>query len=276
MGVDRRVFLGVFALAALAAFGSGAIVGAVSAPPPEPDFPRTLGIPRRVPRPLPAAFPMPKRFVPPQLARISLPGGTLYDLPGDGNLLALTVDDGASSEVVAAYTRWLADSGMRLTFFLNGSRPAWTENAEALRPLVASGQVQLANHTWSHLDLTSCSDAQVEDELLQNEAFIRETYGVEAGPYYRPPFGYIDERVATVASGVGYRQPVMWYGSLADSGELSDAQLMEFANRWLLAQHIVIGHANFMTVTRHFADLADLIRARGLIPVTLDDVFLRP
>lgn len=169
MGVDRRVFLGVFALAALAAFGSGAIVGAVSAPPPEPDFPRTLGIPRRVPRPLPAAFPMPKRFVPPQLARISLPGGTLYDLPGDGNLLALTVDDGASSEVVAAYTRWLADSG-----------------------------------------------------------------------------------------------------------ELSDAQLMEFANRWMLAQHIVIGHANFMTVTRHFADLADLIRARGLIPVTLDDVFLRP
>jgi peptidoglycan/xylan/chitin deacetylase (PgdA/CDA1 family) len=269
------VFLGLSALAAVAALGGGVLSDAL-APPPPPVLPRHFGVPRRFPRPVPAAFPMPKRFLPPNLAREPLPWGTLYDLPGEGNLLALTVDDGASTEVVAAYVRWAQDSGMRLTFFLNGSRPAWTDNADALRPLVASGQVQLANHTWSHVDLTSSSNAEIEDELLSNEAFIRDTYGVEARPYYRPPFGYLDERVAVVASGIGYSQPVMWYGSLADSGEISDAQLMEFATRWMLPQHIVIGHANFLTVTRHFTELADLIRARGLVPVTLDDVFLRP
>lgn len=275
MVVDRRLFLGLSALAAMAAVGGGAIWDVLT-PPTRPLDPKLLGVPRRFPRPMPAAFPMPKRFLPPGLTRVPLPWGSLYDLPGDGNLLALTVDDGASTEVVAAYTRWAQDCGMRLTFFLNGSRPAWTDNAEALRPLVSTGQVQLANHTWSHVDLTSSSDAEIEDELLANDAFIRDTYGVEARPYYRPPFGYIDERVAAVASGVGYGQPVMWYGSLADSGELTDAQLMEFATRWLLPQHIVIGHANFLTVTRHFSELAELIRSRGLVPVTLDDVFLRP
>lgn len=270
------MFLGALVASALGAFGAGVVADAPWAVPPPPVEPRILGVPRRVPHPMPAPIPMPKRFLPPALERVPLPGETLYSLPGDGPLVALTVDDGASSEVVGAYARWAADSGMRLTFFLNGSRPSWTEQADALRPLVASGQLQLANHTWSHPDLTACSDAQIEDELLSNDAFIRDTYGVEARPYYRPPFGYLDDRVASVAFGVGYRQPVMWYGSLADSGELTDAQLMEFATRWLLPGHIVIGHANFPTVTRHFAELADLIRARGLVPVTLDDVFLRP
>lgn len=219
---------------------------------------------------------LPPHFFAPTIARLPAPFGQIHGLPGDGTLVALTVDDGGDADVIAAYARWIAECGMRVTFFLNGSLSGWTQHADLLRPLVASGQVQLANHTWTHSSLPSLSDEGVRNDLLTNDAFIRDTYGVEARPYFRPPFGHLDDRVQAVAASVGYTVPVMWYGSLADATPISDADLMAMAHQWLLPQHIVIGHANYPTVTHHFREIADILRARGLQPVTLDDVWERP
>lgn len=41
-------------------------------------------------------------------------------LPGRGSSLALTIDDGTSSEVVGAFAALAVDTGVRLTFFPNG------------------------------------------------------------------------------------------------------------------------------------------------------------
>lgn len=273
--MHRRAFLGAFALGAIGAVVAGAAVQNQT-PVAVPKAPRGFGIPRSFPRPIPAPVALPIHFLPPTLERVSLAGGSLFDLPGDGNSMALTVDDGGDSATVAAYAKFCVDNGMRVTFFLNGSRPSWTDNAQALMPLIANGQVQMGNHTWSHPDLTTLSHGRIVDELMMNHDFITNTYGVDARPYFRPPFGFHDDRVDAIAASVGYTVPVMWYGSLSDATEITDAQLMDSANSWLLPQSIVIGHANYPTVTRHFAEIATIIRSRGLQPVTLDDVFLRP
>jgi peptidoglycan/xylan/chitin deacetylase (PgdA/CDA1 family) len=267
--------LGVFGLASVAALGAGFATNQRPAAAQPPRL-RSLGAPRNFPRPIPAPIELPPHFTAPNLAKESAASGAIFGLPGDGPIIALTVDDGASTEVVAAYTKFAADSGLRLTFFLNGKRPSWTDNAPALRPLVDIGQVQVANHTWSHPDLRSLSAGGIVDELMSNHDFIQSTYGVDARPYFRPPYGYRNDHVDAAAASVGYTVPTMWYGSLADSTQISDADLLDYANRWMLPQHIVIGHANFPTVTRHFDDLAHIIRSRGLVPVTLNDVFERP
>ena len=175
--------------------------------------------------------------------------------------------------MVRLYTEFAARTGMRLTFFLNGMRSSWTDNASALRPLVESGQVQLGNHTWSHPDLTKLSAAGVVAELQRNEDFIRSMYGVSAKPYFRPPFGFHNRAVDRAAASIGYTVPVLWYGTLSDSGLITTDQLKSFATQWLLPQHIVIGHANYMPVTECFDFIADLIRSRHLQPVTLNDYF---
>lgn len=208
------------------------------------------------------------------LTKVALPAGTITGLPGEGSLLAWTVDDGTDSSVVRAYTEFARDTGTRLTFFLNGSLPSWTENAELLRPLVASGQIQLGNHSWSHADLTSLSADGVREELQRNHDFVVDTYGVDPRPYYRPPFGYRDARTDAAATSIGYTCPVLWYGSLSDSGLITPQQVVDFATQWFLPQHIVIGHLNFTPVTTEFPQLAQLIADRGLQTVTLDDVFI--
>jgi len=239
---------------------TAAAVAATPSPTPTPTPP---------PRPVPTttAAPVPVR------ARFPLPEGTITELPGDGSLMAWTVDDGSDSDVVAAYAQFAKDTGTRLTFFLNGKYDSWTVNAPALAPLVAGGQVQLANHTWSHADLTSLSTDGIQEELGRNGEFIRATYGVEAAPFYRPPFGYTDARSRTAAAAIGYTATTLWYGSLSDSGRITPEQLLGFADEWFRPQRIVIGHANFDPVTTVYAQLVDLLRERSLQTVTLRDVF---
>lgn len=276
--MDRRRFLARAALGVLGlglgagAIAAGDVVAGGLAPAPHP---RGIGAPRPVPHPTPLPVTLPPYFQRPQLTKVALPGASLYGLPGPGNLMALTVDDGASSEVVAAYTELSHRTGMRLTFFVTKKYPSWAENASAMRPLVESGQLQLGNHTVSHPDLTKLSTGAIQAELLGCGEFITRTFGVDAAPYFRPPYGYLDAHVHEATRAIGYTQPVLWYGSLADSSLLTEAQVVQFAQRWFLAQHIVIGHANFDPVTHVFDQLMQLIRDRTLQPVTLDDVFAR-
>jgi peptidoglycan/xylan/chitin deacetylase (PgdA/CDA1 family) len=209
------------------------------------------------------------------LPKQPLPTGTITELPDAvGNRLAWTVDDGADSSVVAAYAAFARTSGVRLTFFLNGKYPGWRENAPALRPLIDSGQIQVANHTMSHRDLTTLSDAEIAAELVENQTFITNTFGAQAAPqYFRPPYGRINSRVKSVAASSGFTTPVLWYGTLSDSGRITTAQVVEFATKWFLPAHIVIGHANFDPVTQVFPQLVDILRQRNLQTVTLNDVF---
>lgn len=229
------------------------------------------------PTPTPTPTPTPAPADPPQpapvLSRVPAPDGVITGLPGDGNLLAWTADDGTSSAVVAAYAAFAAATGIRLTLFATGCYDAWGENQATLQPLVASGQVQIANHTWTHPDLTALSDQGVVDELQRTHDRIGELYGVDARPFFRPPYGYYDDRVLGVAASIGYTTPTLWYGSLSDSGLIAEQQIVDLATQWFLPQHIVIGHLNFEPVTHVFPQLREIIRQRGLTTVTLNDVF---
>lgn len=197
-------------------------------------------------------------------------------IPGDGDLLALTVDDGVNSEVVRLYTQFAKETGVRLTFFVNGVYDSWRDNAGLLRPLVDSGQIQLGNHTWSHPDLTTLNASQIEEQLSHNHRFLRDTFGVEATPYFRPPYGNHNSAVDAVAADLGYRTPTMWSGSLSDSSLVTEDYIVSMADKFFRAQNIVIGHLNHLPVTHVFAALADIIRNRNLRTVTLNDVFLSP
>lgn len=219
------------------------------------------------------------RLAPPPGAgsRVVLPGGAILNkLPGNGDLLAWTVDDGANTDVVRLYTQFAKDAGVRLTYFVTGAYRSWTENSALLRPLVESGQIQLANHTWTHPDLTSLSPSRIADELRSTDVFLRNTYGVDAAPYFRPPYGHHNAVVNAVAADLGYQVPTLWTGDLRDSALLSENQIVKMAYQSFTPQNIVIGHLNHPPITHVYGQLVDIIRARKLRTVTLNDVFLQP
>ena len=115
--------------------------------------------------------------------------GPQTGLPGEGKYIAWTVDDGADPEVVRAYAEFAHRTGTRLTFFINGQYPAFKQHRDLLLPLVKSGQLQIANHTYSHAALTSLTDEQIVQELTRNDEEIMRLFGVSSKPYFRPPYG---------------------------------------------------------------------------------------
>jgi peptidoglycan/xylan/chitin deacetylase (PgdA/CDA1 family) len=225
------------------------------------------------------ATPVPPHLLPPPgpASRVMLPGGAVLNkLPGNGDLLAWTVDDGANTDVVRLYTQFAKDTGVRLTYFVTGAYRSWSDNAGSLRPLVETGQIQLANHTWTHPDLTKLSTGQIADELRGTDQFLRNTYGVDATPYFRPPYGHHNAVVDAVAADLGYHVATLWHGDLQDSAAVSEDHIVKMAYQSFAAQNIVIGHLNHPPITHVYGQLVDIIRSRRLRTVTLNDVFLRP
>ena len=207
------------------------------------------------------------------LARVPAPVGVLTRLPGDGNQLAITVDDGASSAVVAAFGQFCRATGTRLTFFVNGANASWSDNAAALRPMVDSGQIQVGNHTWSHPYLNRIGLSAVRDQIQRNADFLRNTYGRDGTPYFRPPYGVHTADTDRVAADLGYTTVTMWSGTIGDSRPESEASLVAAATRSFTGQQIILAHANLPTITHCFDQLSQLIADRNLQTVTLDDVF---
>jgi peptidoglycan/xylan/chitin deacetylase (PgdA/CDA1 family) len=260
--MDRRRFLLV-----LAAGLTGAAVGQGTTGLVDSSTPPRLA-------PVRAAEPVAREV--PDLVAVDPPRGVVTDLPGTGTSIALTIDDGTSTEVVASFIAFSVDTGVRLTFFPNGRYASWEDNAAQLRPLVDSGQVSLGNHTWSHPDLTTLPDRAVAEEISKNRDFLWRVFGVRDTPFFRPPFGARDERTDRIAADVGHPTIAMWNGTLGDSRVITPDELLASAREWFAAQTIIVGHANHPTVTEVYDDLVELIRERGLRTVTLADAWATP
>jgi peptidoglycan-N-acetylglucosamine deacetylase len=207
------------------------------------------------------------------LGPVAAPAGVLTRVPGEGNRIVLTVDDGASSPVVAAFAQFARDSGTRLTFFVNGANPSWSDNAPALRPLLDSGQVQMANHTWSHPNLSRMALSAVDDQIRRNADFLRNTYGADGTPFFRPPFGAHNADIDRVAADRGYTSITMWSGDVGDSAPENETSLVSRATKSFQPGQIVLMHANLPTITHCYGQLLDLIHSRNLQTVTLREVF---
>ncbi|GLY64600.1 polysaccharide deacetylase [Amycolatopsis taiwanensis] len=258
---DRRVFFGMLAVGLASVIAGCAPAGNAEVPPTS------------APEPLPPE-PAPSRDVPKPAEASSGPARVLTQGPTDGNRIALTVDDGYNDEVVAGYVSFAVRTGIHLTFSPNGRYAhAWEPHADALKPLVERGQIQIINHTFNHPDLRKMSDTDIRVELERNEEWVNRMFGTSTRPYYRPPYGFHNAHIDGVAADLGYRNTVMWSGSYGDSKVLTPEYLMSQASRYFQPGVIMLGHANHPTVLGLFDQIVDLIRQRQLNPVTLQEMF---
>jgi peptidoglycan/xylan/chitin deacetylase (PgdA/CDA1 family) len=229
-------------------------------PPALPDHPVFTTQP---PQPLPA--------IPPAHPG---PSTTINHGIAGTNKICLTVDDGFCTDCVSGYVEFAQRSGIHITFSPNGTYShCWNPHANVIRPLLERQQVQIINHTFSHNDLRRMKDQQITGELERNEQWVTSTFGITTRPYYRPPYGYHNPHVDGVAGSVGYTKAALWDGSYSDSGVITPEFLMSQARKYLKPGVIMLGHANHPTVLGLFNQIMDLIKQRGLIPVTMDEMF---
>jgi peptidoglycan-N-acetylglucosamine deacetylase len=195
--------------------------------------------------------------------------------PAGGQQIALTVDDGYCGECIAQYVDFALTSGTHITFNPNGSfQDLWTPQIVAsVRQMVANKQVQFGNHTWDHANLLNLSTPAIVSELNRNEDWIQQTFGITARPYFRPPYGYYNQRVIDTAASIGYTKILMWNGSFGDSTVESPDQIISLAEQYLKPGTIMLGHLNHPAILSIFGQITSIIESRNLQPVTLDEMF---
>ena len=187
--------------------------------------------------------------------------------------IAWTVDDGYSNTALAGYLRVAQHFDLKFTFFVNTAYQSWYRHRATIKELISAGQIQLANHTHAHHDLTAVSDKKVRQELLSCHNRLLDHFGYDARPYYRPPYGASNARVRAIAAELGYTTEVLWYGSLADAGTTNAHAVARNADKWFKSRRIVIAHANSPVAIENFDEINSVLRARSLQTVTIREAF---
>ena len=269
--LDRRDFLAMLGAGIVAAATAAAAAGCTRSPLAPVASAQPANPPRRV-------VTLPTTEPPPPLPPIPVPHAgqpmVVSHAPVVTQQIAITIDDGYCEECVAGYVDFAERTGVRLTLSPNGLfQQIWDRYAPRLAPLIATGQVQIANHTWSHPNLLMLGDSAIRREIERNESWIQATFGVTGRPWFRPPYGKHNSHTDGLAARLGYTKIVLWNASLGDAALLTPEQLLGQADKWLKAGAIVLGHANHPTVTHVFDQLQAIIADRQLEPVTLDTMF---
>lgn len=186
---------------------------------------------------------------------------------------AWTIDDGASSSAVASYLNIAEKGEHHLTLFVTSAYSSWKVHSKQIRRLLTEGKIQLGNHTVSHKDLSTLSAKDIETQLYGCHKFLLDEYGYDARPYFRPPYGNSNPKVRSVAADMGYTVPTMWYGSFGDSSSVSADRIIQFANKWLVDERIVIDHCNRLKSQETMDQILHIAKSRGLRSVTLTEAF---
>ena len=99
-------------------------------------------------------------------------------------LLALTFDDGPSSNYTPRILKILRDKGVKATFFVVGANAAL--ESSILRDIYNDGH-DIGNHTFTHPNLSSIGTTQLDLELNATQRVLEAKLGIGTR-LFRPPF----------------------------------------------------------------------------------------
>lgn len=120
--------------------------------------------------------------------------------------IALTFDDGPS-EYTDRVLDILEEEDVPATFFIIGSQVT-PDQYPTLNRMSGDG-MEIAAHTWSHVDLSRSSDSTVASELNKTSEAIEQATG-DPATCYRPPYGSTSPRVRSLAEDQGYTTEQLW------------------------------------------------------------------
>jgi peptidoglycan/xylan/chitin deacetylase (PgdA/CDA1 family) len=198
---------------------------------PEPE-------PTEKPKPKPTRTPEPGPTARPDAPEDDGSGlSQVYDRGFSGrDEVALTFDAGADRGYAEEILDTLKEYGVKASFGITGH---WAdENPDLVERMVDEGHM-IFNHTWTHRSFTGYSTSDWDEGVLSSEERATElsdtqeiigklTDGYETGPYFRPPYGDLDDSVLADVASQGYWVTVMW---TCDSFGWNGASVDEIVDR---------------------------------------------
>ena len=192
-------------------------------------------------------------------------------------VVALTFDAGSDAGFASQILDTLKSENVKASFGMTGK---WAEqNPDIFRRIVAEGH-HLVNHTYDHTSWTGFSsstallnrDARIA-ELDKAEQVFKRLAGVTAKPWFRPPYGDVDNDTDKLLGQQGYKYDAFWtIDSLGWMGK-TVPQIIENCRKGFVAGGILLFHVGSQSQDANaLVQIIKEIRAAGLQPGSLLDV----
>ena len=121
--------------------------------------------------------------------------------------IALTFDDNYDTDRSLATLDILSRNGVPASIFVTGQ---WVNEYPEVTQRIAAGPFEIGDHSLSHPDLRQLSLKRVLAEIGGGVGAFEALMGVSTAPLFRPPGGYLNEKVAAVAGVKGFPYMVLW------------------------------------------------------------------
>ncbi|KAJ3049047.1 Carbohydrate esterase 4 protein [Rhizophlyctis rosea] len=193
----------------------------------------------------------------------------VYSQCNNPNQIAITFDDGPYQ-----YTQELLNlfnsRNAKLTLFVNGLNWACIyDRADVLRSAYNQGH-QIGSHTWSHSDLVTLSQSQLESEISRVDTALAKILGAKP-THMRPPYGSYNQNVVDTVGRFGYTSVDMWTFDSGDTQGLNvDQQFQRYQSSRSDVGNIALNHdVQQPTVQQLAPRILDWAQGRGLQIVTI-------
>lgn len=121
-------------------------------------------------------------------------------------VLYLTFDNGYENGFTPRILDTLKEKKVPAAFFVTGH--FIKEQPDLLKRMAAEGHI-IGNHSWSHPDMTTLSDARIKEELDKVKTQAMVVSGQPDMMFLRPPRGIFSDRTLAVTKQMGYTN-VFW------------------------------------------------------------------
>jgi len=185
----------------------------------------------------------------------------------ENKVVALTFDDGPDPVNTPKIIKVLRDNNIQGTFFCIG------EQIEACKSIIkqayADGDV-IANHSWSHKDLTIINTAEIKNEVTLTENEINKVIGKRSA-LIRPPYGDINDAALNSLIALNYKS-IIWSTDTLDWEQREDANIVKNVVNNVRPGEIILMHCNEdkKATTEALPQIISKLKQMGYSFVTVD------
>ncbi|MCI6121857.1 MAG: polysaccharide deacetylase family protein [Lachnospiraceae bacterium] len=180
--------------------------------------------------------------------------------------IAITFDDGPSSQCTGRLLDGLKERNVKATFFLIGENAK--ENPELVKRLDEEGHL-IGNHTYHHVEITKVSDEEAKKEILDTNEVITSITG-KSVEYMRPPFGLWQRNLEMEIEVL----PVMW---TIDPLDWTTENVDEIVNKVVTEAEendIILLHDCYESSVDAALRIIDILQKKGFEFVTVDQLIM--
>lgn len=211
---------------------------------------------------------------------------TFATVPNAGHGVALTLDMGGRLEPGIDILNLLIANQVCATLFPTGAMAQTAQGQQVMAVIKAHPELfEVGNHTMHHCDLVRggggspttapCAGVTptadfIREELTDAAAILAQLSGQQPVPYWRPPYGSVNQAVRDAAASVGYTKTFMWDVDTIDWKPIADGG----PTAQQIATKVVGNAGDGSIVLMHLGGYETLDALKIMIPALRDRGFL--